>query len=552
MSGRAGAGSCHPHDPRRRRGATPWACTLALCAFATHPVSAQSLGSLFKQAVKQAATQATEDIEHRARARMAGQSEGDRSESGTAVGRIPDDSPTAREAALARLRSAAPHPVCDSSGTMGQVYGSTCNSREFPAPPLLAAPKLAWETRPGWWGAWSPFLVGNLVLTGSCNNDGNAGVSALDMHSGKTVWRIASVCATGNRRGTMGNVAFFELPTGQVLLVYPRSDGGPADHYVLDIKAGRIAGSLKPAANVALRGLGGNFTGVNQSKQDGVSNLVGFSPTLDRVLWRNRGFRLAMRDDDPHYKPTFSPSARVDGILLLSARSLEQAEPPTRQLHAIDLRDGKTLWRHDRQPVAQRGGGGEGWRSDDGTLMVAGGKAIIRVQGLLGAAANGTPPDGDALRALDPHTGAEAWTTRPVAGTAIDNRVAAGDTLVAEVRRGGARELWGYRLADGTLAWRRPVSAQARLLASAGGVFYVSERVPAGRGSDQDYRLQGLDGESGTLLWTTTVPGHNLDLDGGWGIEPDPRRRGSQGPAWRIGPDGAIYGVTLTGAFKLQ
>lgn len=552
MSGRAGAGSCHPHGPRRRRGATPWACTLALCAFATHPVSAQSLGSLFKQAVKQAATQATEDIEHRARARMAGQSEGDRSESGTAVGRIPDDSPTAREAALARLRSAAPHPVCDSSGTMGQVYGSTCNSREFPAPPLLAAPKLAWETRPGWWGAWSPFLVGNLVLTGSCNNDGNAGVSALDMHSGKTVWRIASVCATGNRRGTMGNVAFFELPTGQVLLVYPRSDGGPADHYVLDIKAGRIAGSLKPAANVALRGLGGNFTGVNQSKQDGVSNLVGFSPTLDRVLWRNRGFRLAMRDDDPHYKPTFSPSARVDGILLLSARSLEQAEPPTRQLHAIDLRDGKTLWRHDRQPVAQRGGGGEGWRSDDGTPMVAGGKAIIRVQGLLGAAANGTPPDGDALRALDPHTGAEAWTTRPVAGTAIENRVAAGDTLVAEVRRGGARELWGYRLADGTLAWRRPVSAQARLLASAGGVFYVSERVPAGRGSDQDYRLQGLDGESGTLLWTTTVPGHNLDLDGGWGIEPDPRRRGSQGPAWRIGPDGAIYGVTLTGAFKLQ
>lgn len=56
----------------------------------------------------------------------------------------------------------------------------------------------------------------------------------------------------------------------------------------------------------------------------------------------------------------------------------------------------------------------------------------------------------------------------------------------------------------------------------------------------------------GTLLWTTTLPGHNLDFDGGWGIEPDPRRGGSQGPAWRIGRDGAICGVTLTGAFKLQ
>jgi outer membrane protein assembly factor BamB len=259
-----------------------------------------------------------------------------------------------------------------------------------------------------------------------------------------------------------------------------------------------------------------------------------------------------MAEDDRHYKPTFSPSALVDGVLLLSARSLDQAEPPTRQLHAIDLRSGQTLWRHDRQPVAERGGGGEGWRSDDGTPMVAGGKAIIRVQGLLGPAANGTAPEGDALRALDPRSGAEAWTTRPVAGTSIDNRVAVAGTLVAEVRHGGTRELWGYRLADGTLAWRRQVSAQARLLASAGGVFYVSERVAPGRGSDQDYRLQGLDGQSGTLLWTTTVPGHNLDLDGGWGIEPDPRRRGSQGPAWRIGSDGAIYGVTLTGAFKLQ
>ncbi|HET7126150.1 MAG TPA: PQQ-binding-like beta-propeller repeat protein [Lysobacter sp.] len=517
-------------------------------------MSAQSLGSLFKQAVKQAtkqaAKQATDKIEHQANARTTHMDEHARIESGVAGGTTPDDSPAAREAALARLRSAAPHPVCAARGTMGQVYGSTCNSREFPAPPLLAAPKLAWETRPGWWGAWSPFLVGNLMLTGSCNNDDNAGVSALDMRSGKTVWRIASVCATGNRRGTTGNVAFFELPSGQVLLVYPRDDGGPADYYVIDVKAGRIAGSLKPAANVALRGLGGSFTGVNQSKQDGVSNLIGFNPSLDQVLWRNRGFRLAMRDDDPHYKPTFSPSASTDGILLLSARSLQQPEPPTRQLHAIDLRTGQTLWRHDRQPVAERGGGGEGWRSDDGTPMVAGGKAIIRVQGLLGAAANGTAPDGDALRALDPRTGAEAWTTRPVAGTSIDNRVAVGGTLVAEVRRGSAHELWGYRLADGALAWRRPVSAQARLLASAGGVFYVSERVPSGHGDD--YRLQGLDGESGTLLWTTIVPGHNLDLDGGWGIEPDPRRRGSQGPAWRIGRDGAIYGVTLTGAFKLQ
>jgi hypothetical protein len=25
-----------------------------------------------------------------------------------------------------------------------------------------------------------------------------------------------------------------------------------------------------------------------------------------------------------------------------------------------------------------------------------------------------------------------------------------------------------------------------------------------------------------------------------------------QGPSWRIGPDGAIYGITLKGVYKLQ
>ena len=313
--------------------------------------------------------------------------------------------------------------------------------------------------------------------------------------------------------------------------------------------------SLEPAANVALRGLGGSFTGVNQSKQDGVSNLIGFSPALDEVRWRNRGFRLAMRDDDPHYKPTFSPSALSGGILLLSARSTEQPDPPTRQLHAIDLQTGRTLWRNTDQPPAERSSGNGGdWRSDDGTPMVAAGLAIIRVQGLLGPAGLGRRPDGDALRAFDPRTGTVAWTTRPVRGTAIENRVAVGDVLVSEVLRGDTRELWGYRLADGALAWRRSASEGTRLLASSGGAFYASERVPgAGKDDGQSAsRVQGFVGQTGTLLWTTTLPGHNLDFDGGWGIEPDPRRRGSQGPSWRIGRDGAIYGVTLTGAYKLQ
>jgi outer membrane protein assembly factor BamB len=462
---------------------------------------------------------------------------------------VPDDSPAAREAAIARLRAAPRQPVCADPSVMGRVYGTSCNSREFPAPPILAAPRKVWEAKPGWWSVWSPFLVGNLVLTGSCNNDTNAGLSALDMATGKVVWRIADICTVGNRRGSMGAVAFHELPSGEVLLIYPRQNGGPTDYYVIDPKAGRIVRSLTPAANVSLRSQGGTFTGVNQSNRDGVSYLVGLSPALDKVLWRNGGFRLAMAKDDPRYAPTFSPPAAEGGVLFQTARSKDQPEPPTRQLHAIDLMTGRTLWRHADQPVAERGNG-TAWRSDDGTPMVARGKVIVRVQGLLGPAGLGRTPDGDALRALDPRSGAALWTTRPVTGATIADYVAAGDMLIAEVDHGGVREFWGYRLADGALAWRRPAGKDARVLASSGGAAYVSERVAAGGG--YDFRLQGLDGETGVLLWTTMLPGHDNPFDAQWGVVPDPRSQGLQGPAWRIGRDGAIYGVLLNGAYKLR
>lgn len=464
-------------------------------------------------------------------------------------GALADDSPAARDAALSRLRTAAPLASCRDAGPLGSVFGSPCNNREFNAPPILAAPNKTWETKPGWWGAWSPFLAGDLMLTGSCNNDGNAGLSALDTRTGKTVWRIAEICATGNRRGSTGNVAFYELQSGKVLMIYPRDDGGPTDYYVIDVKAGRLAGSLKPAANVTLRGLGGVFTGVNQSFGDGVSNLIGFNADLSQVLWRNREFRLAMQKDDSHYQPTFSPTASAGGVLFVTARSRNQPEPPTRQLHAIDLGTGRTLWRHTQQPNAEAQ-----WRSDDGTPMVAGGKVLVRVQGLLGAVSIGRKPDGDALRALDPRNGAVVWTTKPVPGTSIANYLAVGNTLVAEVERDGGRELWGFRLGDGALAWRRPANKDIQLLASSGGAFYASERVPIpGREAGNfDYRFQGFDGQTGTQLWSTTLPGKNLLFDGGWGIVPDPRRDGVQGPAWRIGRDGAIYGVTLTGAYRLQ
>lgn len=86
--------------------------------------------------------------------------------------------------------------------------------------------------------------------------------------------------------------------------------------------------------------------------------------------------------------------------------------------------------------------------------MVAGGKVITKVQGLLGVVRLGVQADGEGLRALDARTGATLWTTTARPGQTINNRVAAG-VLVTEVQHGDDRQLWGYRLADGTLAWRR-------------------------------------------------------------------------------------------------
>lgn len=461
---------------------------------------------------------------------------------------LPDDSPGAREAAITRLRNALPCIVCDDLSKMSSPYGTSCNSRAFQAPPILVAPQKQWEINPGWWGVWPPFLVGNLILTGSCNNDGNEGLSAIDKNTGKTIWRIGSICGTGNRRGSMGYITFYELPSGEVLLIYPREDGLPTDYYVIDVKAGRIVRTLTPAKRGPTRGGGGVFTVVNQSTNEGNSYISALGADMSSILWQNKGFRLAMPDKlDPFYTPTFSASAIAGGILFQTARSKEQPEPPTRQLHAIDLKTGKTLWRHTDQPdMAKRGN--TTYRSDDGIPMVADGKVIIRIR-----AENGGVQYTSALRALDMHTGKILWTTKTDKASLVSeifNRVVACNVLVTEVKTGNTRSLVGFNLADGSIAWSRPVSQKAQLMASSGGVFYVGERILNNDNKWKENSLQGFDGKTGTLLWTTSIPEYYLSLGAGnrWDIE----NVNAITPSWTIGNDGAIYGVTLKGVFKMK
>lgn len=461
---------------------------------------------------------------------------------------LPDDLPAAREAAVRRLRNALPCEVCDDISKMSSPYGSSCNNRAFQAPPVLAAPQKQWEINPGWWGVWPPFLVGNLILTGSCNNDGNAGLSAIDKNTGKIVWRIGNICTTGNRRGSMGYVSFYELPSGEVLLIYPREDGAPTDYYVIDVKAGQIVRTLTPAKRGATRGRGGIFTILNQNTNEGYSYISALSADMSHILWQNKDFRLAMPDKlDPFYTPTFSAPAISGGILFQTARSKNQANPPTRQLHAIDLKTGITLWRHTNQPdMARRGS--TIYRSDDGIPMVADGKVIIRIRTDKGGVMYTS-----ALRALDMYTGKILWTTNTSNSNQvieISNRVVACNILVTEVKTGSTRELMGFSLVDGSIAWRRIVSQNAQLMTSSGGVFYVGERLLDNDNKWKENRLQGFDGKTGTLLWTTSLPEYYLGLgtSNQWDIE----NPNAITPSWTIGSDGAIYGVTLKGVFKLK
>lgn len=465
---------------------------------------------------------------------------------------LPDDSDAARNAAIARLRSAPSRTVCRDSSVATQAYGTACASREFPAPPMLQAPQFRWTVNPGWWSVWSPFLIANKVLTGSCNNDDNKGLSALDMRTGKTLWRIAGICDEGRRRGSMGQAAFFGLSAETALLMLSRDDGKPSDYYVIDVKAGRILRTLKPAKRGGSRLYNGVFMVITNAEKDQTTYLNGLDVEMERIVWRHDLFRYKCDKLDRHCLPVFAPGAGHDGIQFYSATAKDQPDPPTRQLHAFDVQSGRLLWKRTDQPVSHTWSSRD-YRSDDGAAMVADGKVIIRETRMTDRQTGETEVR---LHALAPHSGATVWTSEPLAEwsggrrtLSMGNRIAAGETLVVEIDIDGAREFRGYRLADGQAAWRRPANPRAVLTASSGGVFLAAESVRTD--SEETLVLQGIDGLTGTLLWSTRLPGHNLPFVGEWGID-DLHTTLLQGPSWRIGPDGAIYGVTMKGAYKLQ
>lgn len=468
-------------------------------------------------------------------------------------GSAPDDSEPARQEAIARLRAANAGSVCSDATVHTRTWGTACGSREFSAPPILSAPSIRWEVEFGWWGTWSPWLGEGLMLTGSCNNDDNKGLSAIDLQSGKVRWRLPSVCDEASVRGTMGSVGFHEAGPGKVLFAIRREYQPGTNWMLIDLKTGRVLERWQPVKSGPTSETGGVYLVTTASKEKARSYLNALSPGLDRIVWRNEGFRIACDELDPHCLPTFSSSVSFDGTVFISGVSVDRPDPPTRELHAFDAATGALKWKHTAQPVREVDGQGRKHRSDDGRPMVVDGKVIIRVE----------DENSHALRALDPASGRVLWTTGALPRRVMEKRgllgartlsswIGAGQVIVGYIESSEKSELMGWSAGDGHLLWSREVPASTRLTASAGGVFYTALQRPEMKKTSpsQDLLLEGFEAATGTKLWSTGIPSHNRPFEGEWSIT-QLSYGAPGGPGWRIGPDGAIHGVTLKGAYRL-
>ena len=469
----------------------------------------------------------------------------------------PDDSEPSRRAAIARLRARMDLPssaskVCGDAAIGTRTWGTSCASREFDAPPMLEAPKFRWEVAYGWRATWSPWLAEGLMLTGTCFNETNQGLSALDMQTGKIRWRVASICQEAGRNGTMGSVDFLEAGAGKVLFRFRREDGTGTDWHILDLKTGRVVEKLKPVKTGPTTEVGGAFAVYTASQANQRSYLNLLSPKLDRIVGRYEDIRSGCPLSENQCPPVFSLGAASQGKLFLSAMSLDQPEPPTRELHAFDVASGSLLWKHTAQPTREIDGRGRKVRSDDARPMIVDGRVIIRLE----------DENNYMLRALDPESGRILWTSAKLPRRVMEKRgllgprtlttwIGAGQTIVGYVTSEEKSELMAWRTDDGRVLWSRDVPRNSYLTASAGGVFHTAYTIDKPGNMNDELEIAGYEAASGTKLWSTIIPAHNRIFTGEWSIT-DIDFGAAGGPGWRIGPDGAIYGITLSGAYKLQ
>ena len=471
---------------------------------------------------------------------------------------VPDDSEPSRRAAVQRLKSAQKREVCPGTDkSIPHLLGTPCGTREFDAPPILETPKLQWVNKPGWWGAEDFGIFDNKIYTYGCQRAGY-GLAAFDLKNGQRSWLNRELCDKMVRAPASRP---FRITNSSMLIFNGRNT------LLIDTKNGKL---LKQDTTVVdwhtLEQFDSKFVSTGKKKGEN-SFLVARSPDLKQTIWKNNSFLSQCEKDCP--QPFFSRFAYSDGILYVSAPPKDSADAPHRQLHAVDIKTGKTLWVHTDQPDVREFYGKPGvWKkSDDSSPMVAGNKVIIRVEGVLG---KGAPSY--AYRALDAKTGRELWTTAAIPGKfseewlprdrfaqlgqSVELHLVSGNLLITTVAGGEPhRELWAYNLNDGSPAWRRDIVEKKgfyrlTLAASAGGVLYLASQS----------RVTALEAATGTKLWDDYIqPGYDEEnwmqiMPSSVSDTPSAQKYGefTWDHRWVIGPDGAFYGTFAPGVFKIR
>ena len=477
----------------------------------------------------------------------------------------PDDSETARSAAIKRLNSAPRREVCPGYDKKNpHLLGTTCGTREFDAPPILETPKLQWVNKPGWWGAWDFSIFDNKLYTYGCERAGY-GLAAFDLKAGKRSWLSREVCEKLVSNKAPASRPF--LISDKSLLLF-----SGRNTLLIDKNNGKLLQQDTTTVDWhTLEQFDSKFVSTGKKKDEN-SFLIARSPDLKQILWKNDSFlskcaKGIAESDCP--QPFFSRFAYSEGILFVSAPPKDAAEAPHRQLHALDIKTGKTLWVHTDQPYVREFYAKPGiWKkSDDTSPMVADNKVIIRVEGFISKESFSY-----AYRAFDTKTGREIWTTPAIPGSfseewlphgrfaqrgqSVELHLVTGDLLITTVSGGepGHRELWAFRLKDGSPAWRRDIFEKKdfypmTLAASAGGALYLASQN----------KVMALEAATGTKLWEYIQP--NMDDENWMQIEhsyesqtPLAKKSGefTWDNRWVIGPDGGFYGTFAPGVFKIS
>ncbi|MFE1318144.1 PQQ-binding-like beta-propeller repeat protein [Kitasatospora phosalacinea] len=219
--------------------------------------------------------------------------------------------------------------------------------------------------------------------------------------------------------------------------------------------------------------------------------VTGFDAASGRMRWEYL---------PPRRADICATSASADGSLVLIAYgergedaygSAVEAGKGCATVAALDLADGRELWRTARRPAT--GGLDDG----DGVLAAGGGLGVVLDDG----------EDARAVRAVELRTGTPRWTAAVPTGCVPGQVAIAPKDVLAVLTCGDELKLSAFDPADGTERWTVPLDARRGVAADATAAFTSVEPIvlrvdEGGRGVDA-FLAFGPDGRPGARIEST-------------------------------------------------